>query len=78
VLPEKETRGRAEAREASLYFSCGYHAIVRERHDTVAIRKAALAFWAFPRRSQVLGDNEVLGLQRVKHHNLREEANSDT
>ena len=46
--------------------------VVRERHDALPTKKRATAFWAFPRCLQVLGENEVFGLQRVKHHDLRE------
>ena len=46
--------------------------VVRERHDALPTKKMATAFWAFPWCLQVLGDNEVFGLQRVKHHDLRE------
>ena len=46
--------------------------VVRERHDALPAKKIATAFGAFPRCLQVLGKNEVFGLQRVKHHGLRE------
>ena len=71
VLPPEQTGGGAEACEALLYFVCVHRTIVRERHDTVAKGKTTLAFRAFPRCLQVFGDDEVFGMQRVKHHNLR-------
>jgi hypothetical protein len=78
VLPKKQTGGGAEERQALLDFSCVSHAVARERHDAVSVEEMPLAFWALPRCSQVLGDDEVFGLQRVKHHDLREEkVNSD-
>ena len=48
------------------------YAVVRERHDAVPTKKTATAFRAIPRCLQVLGENEVFGRQRVKHHDLRE------
>ena len=61
MLPKKQTGSGAEAREALLDFSCISHAVVRERHNALSVEKMALAFWAFPGCSQVLGDDEVFG-----------------
>ena len=71
MLPKKQTGRRAEARKSLLDFSCVSHAVVRERHHAVSVEEMTLAFWALPGCSQVLGDDEVFGLQRVKHHDLR-------
>jgi hypothetical protein len=47
-------------------------AVVRERHHALPTEKMATAFRAFTRCLQLLGENVVFGLQRVKHHGLRE------
>jgi hypothetical protein len=79
-----QNRGHAIDSEISfatgdlLDFSCVSHAVVRERHGAVAVEERTLAFWALRRCSQVLGHDEVLELQRVKHHDLHEvKAGSD-
>jgi hypothetical protein len=73
VLPTKQTCGRAKAREALLDFSSGSHAVVRKRHEAVSVAELAVAFWALAKGLQLVGDDEVFGFQRVKHHSLRED-----
>jgi hypothetical protein len=63
MLPKKQALGGAEAQEALLDFCCVDLAVVRERHDAVSVEEMALAFRALPRRSQILGGDEVFGLQ---------------
>jgi hypothetical protein len=72
MLPKKQTGGRAKARETLLDFSSAIRVVVRERHEAVFVAEMAVAFWALPRCLQLVGDDKVFGLQRVKHHNLRE------
>ena len=45
---------------------------MRETHNAVSVSEMPLAFWALPGCSQVLAGDEVFGLQRVKHNDLRE------
>jgi len=59
MLPKKQTGSGAETREALLDFSCISLAVVRERHNALSVEEMAPAFRAFPRYSQVLGDDEV-------------------
>jgi len=73
VFPKKQTGGRAKAREALLNFSSGSHSVVRKRHEAVSVAEMAVALWALPKCLQLVGDDEVFRLQRVKHHNLRED-----
>ena len=75
VLPTKQAGGGAEARQALLDFPCVSHA-VRERHNAFSVGESIFTFRALPRRLQVPGDDEVLGLQRMKHHDLRENKES--
>ena len=63
MLPKKQALGGAEAQEALLDFCRVDLAVVRERHDAVSVEEMALAFRALPRRSQIPGVDEVLGLQ---------------
>ena len=48
------------------------HTVVREGHDALPTEETTTAFRTVPRCLQVLGENEVFGLQRVKHRDLRE------
>ena len=76
VLPTKQAGGGAEARQALLDFPCVSHAVMRERHNAFSVGELIFTFRALPRRLQVPGDDEVLGLQRMKHHDLRENKES--
>jgi hypothetical protein len=44
---------------------------MRERHEAVSVAEMAFAFRAIAKSLKFRGDDEVLGLQRMKHHNLR-------
>jgi hypothetical protein len=73
VLPTKQTGGRAKAREALLDFSGGNYAVVHKGHEAASVAELAVAFWALAKGLQLVGDDEVFGFQRVKHHSLRED-----
>jgi len=65
VLPKKQTGGGAEARQALLDFSCVSYLVMREGHNALSVDETTFAFWALPRRSQVPGHDEVLGLRSI-------------
>ena len=72
LLPPEQTGGGAETSKSMLQFFRVNEPVVRKRHHALPTKKTATAFWAIPRCWEVLGENEVFGLQRVKHHGLRE------
>jgi hypothetical protein len=62
VLPQEQTGGRAKAHEALPYFSCIHRAIVRQRHNTVAIESGA-CIQGIPKVFAGGGGDEVFGVQ---------------
>jgi hypothetical protein len=48
------------------------HPVVRKGHDALPTEETITTLRAVPRCLQVLRENEVFGLQRVKHRDLRE------
>lgn len=71
MFPAKQARGGAEAYEALLDMAGALLLVVGKGHYPVPVAKGGPAFRAIPRCCEVSAENELLGLQRVKHGDLR-------